>query len=153
MAKVPDLLLVLTGGAGPEEAAVRARAERLGVGDRIRRTGRIPAEHLDALYRGAAALAFPSRFEAVGLPVLEAMARGCPVVAADATGLPAVVGDAGDLVAPGDVDAWAVALRRVVEDDAHRAELVAAGRHRVQAWAPAASAARLVDAWERGAAG
>lgn len=146
---VPDVLLVLTGGAGPEDAALRQRAERLGVGDRVRRTGRIPDAHLDVLYRGAAALAFPSRYEAVGLPVLEAMARGCPVVAADATGLPAVVGDAGVLVAPDDIAAWASAISSLLDDDTHRAALVARGRQRVQAWAPAASVAKLVEAWER----
>lgn len=151
LAAVPDVLLVLTGGAGPEDEALRRRAERLGVGDRVRRTGRVPVGHLDALYRGAAALAFPSRYEAVGLPVLEAMARGCPVIAADATGLPAVVGDAGVLVPPGDPAAWASAIQRVLDDDAHRTSLVDHGHQRVQAWAPAASTAKLVEAWERAA--
>jgi len=84
--------------------------------------------------------------------VLEAMARGCPVVAADATGLPAVVGDAGVLVAPGDPRAWAAANAALAGDDARRAKLRAAGHERVHGWAPASSAARLVDAWQRGAA-
>jgi glycosyltransferase involved in cell wall biosynthesis len=152
LADLPDLLLVLTGGAGPEEAALRRLAEQVGVADRVRRPGRVGADVLDALYRGALACAFPSRYEAVGLPVLEAMARGCPVVAADATGLPAVVGDAGVLVAPGDPSAWAQAIGALATDDARRASLVASGHVRVRAWAPAASAARLVDAWQRGAA-
>lgn len=149
---LPDLLLVLTGGAGPEEAAVRALAERLGVADRVRRPGRVADGVLDALYRGALACTFPSRYEAVGLPVLEAMARGCPVVAADATGLPAVVGDAGVLVPPGAPAAWAAAVAALAADDARRDHLRAAGHRRVEGWAPAASAARLVDAWQRGAA-
>jgi alpha-1,3-rhamnosyl/mannosyltransferase len=146
LAELPDHLLVLTGGAGPAEADLRRLAELLGVADRVRRTGRIPGNHLDALYRGAAALVFPSRFEAVGLPVLEAMARGCPVVAADATGLPAVVGDAGVLVPPGDPHAWVEAVRTL------DGSLVARGHERVRGWAPAASAARLVEAWERACA-
>lgn len=153
LADVPGALLVLTGGAGPEEHALAELAERAGVADRVRRTGRVPFDVLDRLYRGAVACTFPSRFEAVGLPVLEAMARGCPVLAADATALPHVVGAAGELVAPGDPDAWAAAMRRQLADlgSARRAELVALGRERVRAWAPAASVARLVEAWEAAA--
>jgi alpha-1,3-rhamnosyl/mannosyltransferase len=153
MADVPDSLLVLTGGPGPAEQHVTELVAELGLADRIRRTGRIDFAQLDALYRGAVACVFPSRFEGVGIPVLEAMARSCPVIAADATALPFVVGSAGDLVPVGEPPAWAAAMVRLRHDDAHRAELVAAGRQRVQRWAPAASAQRLVDAWERAGAG
>ena len=151
LADVPDALLVLTGGAGPEEQPLRVLAERLGVADRVRRPGRVDDAVLDRLYRGAVACAFPSSFEAVGLPVLEAMARGCPVLAADATALPSVVGAAGDLLPLDDVEAWAAAMRKVLADDEHRRRLAALGRERVQAWAPGASASMLVEAWERGA--
>lgn len=152
LADVPDALLVLTGGAGPAEAQVRALGEQLGVAERIRRPGRVSEAVLDRLYRGAVACTFPSRFEAVGLPVLEAMARGCPVAAARSTALPDVVGDAGDLVAVGDPVAWAEAMQRLLDDGDHRVRLVDRGRQRVHAWAPAASAARLVDAWYAGGA-
>jgi alpha-1,3-rhamnosyl/mannosyltransferase len=148
LARVPDALLVLTGGAGPAEADLRALTERAGVADRLRRPGRVPEAMLDRLYRGAVALAFPSRFEAVGLPVLEAMARGCPVLAADATALPAVVGGAGRLLPPGDDAAWAGAMVDLLTDPTSRDHLVELGRQRVRAWEPAASAGRLVDAWE-----
>lgn len=153
LARVPDVLLVLTGGEGPSEGEVHDLARSLGVEDRVRRVGRIPFAHVDALYRGAVACAFPSRFEAVGLPVLEAMARGCPVLAADATALPSVVGSAGELLPPGDPEAWAAAMSQLLADDARRAGLAAAGRTRVQQWAPEASAAKLVAAWQRAAAG
>ena len=149
----PEVLLVLTGAAGPEEATLTALAERLGVAPRVRRPGRVPAAHLDALYRGAVALAFPSRFEGVGLPVLEAMARRCPVVAADATALPEVVGDAGVLAPPGDAAQWAAELVALLEKPARRRALADAGELRIRRWAPHASAAALVDAWRRGTAG
>jgi hypothetical protein len=62
-----------------------------------------------------------------------------------------VVGDAGLLVAPGDPRAWAAAIAALAGDDARRASLRAAGHERVHGWAPASSAARRVDAWQRGA--
>jgi alpha-1,3-rhamnosyl/mannosyltransferase len=148
-ALVPDALLVLTGGAGPEELAVARLVDDLELTGRVVRTGRVPFERLDALYRGAVACVFPSQFEGVGIPVLEAMARGCPVIAADATALPHVVGDAGDLVAAGDVEAWAAAMRRMAADSTHRAALIEAGRARVRRWAPEVSAAQLVAAWRQ----
>jgi glycosyltransferase involved in cell wall biosynthesis len=92
--------------------------------------GRVDEATLDALYRGAAALVMPSRSEGFGLPALEAMARGCPVVASRAGALPEVVGDAGILVPPGDADALAAALDRLLTDDSLAATLAAAGRRR-----------------------
>ena len=108
-----DVTLVLTGGAGPDEAEVMARVDRLGLGDRVRRPGRVPAAHLEALYAAAAAVVVPSRYEGFGLPALEAMERGCPVVVSAAGSLPEVV-RAEDLVPADDVTAWAEAVQAVL---------------------------------------
>jgi alpha-1,3-rhamnosyl/mannosyltransferase len=138
-----DAKLVLTGGTGPVEDDVRRQADR---NPNVLRLDRVDDARLDALYRGATALVFPSRYEAVGLPVLEAMARGCPVIAADSPGLAETVGAAGTLVPADDEDAWVDALRAGPDRG-----LLAAGRERVRAWAPAAGAAALVSAWSRAA--
>jgi glycosyltransferase involved in cell wall biosynthesis len=142
-----DLAVVLTGAAGPAEADVRRAVAELGVADRVLHLGRVPASHLDALYRGATALVFPSRFEGFGAPVVEARWRDCPVVAADATALPEVVGEAGMLVSPDDVDAWVAAIVAVCEPG-RRAELVDAGRRRAQCFSVQRAAAAQVQAWE-----
>ena len=74
----PDALLVLPGGRGDEEDRVRGQVERLGLTDRVRRTGRISAADVAGLYRAAAVVAVPSRYEGFGLPAVEAMAYGAP---------------------------------------------------------------------------
>src|SRR5207244_10698868 len=109
--------------------------------------GRVDEATLDALYRGAAALAVPARSEGFGLPALEAMARGCPVVASDAGALPEVVGDAGLLVPPGDADALAGALGRLLDDDALAASLGAAGHRRAATFTWSACTAAHVAAY------
>ena len=56
--------------------------------------GYVDKDVLVSLYRGAACLVFPSRFEGFGLPLLEAMACGTPVVATPDPALVEVAGDA-----------------------------------------------------------
>ncbi|HEY0397239.1 MAG TPA: glycosyltransferase family 1 protein, partial [Acidimicrobiia bacterium] len=119
----PDLRLVIAGPPGWGETPALD-------GPGVMAPGRIDEVTLDALYRGAAVLAMPSRSEGFGLPALEAMARGCPVVASDAGALPEVVGDAGLLVPPGDPTALAAALHRVLSDESFAASLGAAGHQR-----------------------
>jgi glycosyltransferase involved in cell wall biosynthesis len=80
--------------------------------------GRVSDDALVNLYRGAHAFLDTSLYEGFGYQVLEAMACGTPVVASDTTSIPELVGDAGLLCPPGDVDAFADALRRVLADDA-----------------------------------
>ncbi len=141
----PDAVLVLTGGRGDVEDAVRAQVERLGLTARVRRTGRISAADVAGLYRAAAVVAVPSRYEGFGLPAVEAMAYGAPLVAADATALPEVVGDAGVLVDPDDPAAWARALTRLIAEPEERARLASAGLDRAVRYSWAANAAALVD--------
>jgi len=145
----PDARLVLTGGEGPEESALRSSIISLGLDGAVLRTGRVPRGDLDALIGRATALVFPSRYEGFGLPVLEAMAAGCPVIAADATALPEVVDGVGTLVAPDDIPGWADAMNaalghtRTVDADVERA--------RAAMFSPDRSVDALVDAYRRAA--
>ena len=149
LAAVPDALLVLTGGAAQLERAVLAEADRLDVGDRVRRPGRVPRADLDGLLDGATALLFPSQFEGFGAPVLEAMSRGCPVVAADTTALPEVVGDAGILLPPDEPEEWSRVMLELLANPDRRRDLAAAGRARAAEFTWSRSATALLAAYER----
>jgi glycosyltransferase involved in cell wall biosynthesis len=101
----PELRLVLTGGG-------HRPSSRAGVEVR----GLVPAEELVSLYRRAAALVFPSRYEGFGAPPLEAMACGTPVAAARAGSLPEVCGDAARLFDPDSPEDMAAAVLDVLDE-------------------------------------
>jgi alpha-1,3-rhamnosyl/mannosyltransferase len=126
----PETMLVFTGAKGSMETRIASEIHKLGIDASVKRLGYVPATHLDAMYRQAVAMCFPSRFEGFGAPVLEAMARGCPVIAANATALPEVVGNAGRLVSPDNAEQWTRAMTAVLEDDSERERLAKAGIER-----------------------
>ena len=90
---------------------------------RIAQLGYVENDLLAALYRECTLLAFPSRYEGFGLPVLEAMSYGAPVVASNASSVPEAGGDAACYVPPDDDEALAAAILRVAGDSAYADEL------------------------------
>jgi glycosyltransferase involved in cell wall biosynthesis len=143
----PDTTLVLTGAKGSLEVRIKTEIGQLGISDRVKRLGYISMEHLDALYREAVAMCFPSRFEGFGAPVLEAMGRSCPVITADATALPEIVGDAGRLLSPDNSDHWAQAMIDILVDSEARSRLAKAGLERARTFSWTAAADVLEDSY------
>lgn len=115
-----DVHLVIAGGRGWLDAPIYQTVRDLGMGERVHFTGFARDEDLPVLYSDAVCLAYPSLYEGIGLPVLEAMACGTPIVAANSSSLPEIVGDAGFLVDPDDARHLAGAtLALLVQDDLH----------------------------------
>jgi glycosyltransferase involved in cell wall biosynthesis len=100
-------------GDGPEDAALRALAQRLGVADRIHFYGRVAPEHVAERLAVATAFVVNSLHESFPHVVLEAMAAGVPVIARPVGALPEQVVDGvtGYLVPGKDTDS----LRRSIE--------------------------------------
>ena len=86
-------------------------------------------------------MAYPSRYEGFGLPVLEALACGTPVVASNAASIPEVTGDAAVLLPPEGATVWAAALRDLLldADRAHRLGALGIDRARQFTWAHTAA--------------
>ncbi|CAN5699880.1 hypothetical protein BH24ACT26_BH24ACT26_04730 [soil metagenome] len=151
----PEATLVLTGAKGSTQwgtarstaGGIAEEIRHLGIEERVRPLGFVPSSDLDALYRNAVALTFPSRFEGFGAPILEAWSKGCPVIAADATALPEVVGDAGYLLSPDNPDEWANAMWDLLEDEDLRLIYARAGAERSKLFSWARSADALEDSY------
>ncbi len=124
--------------AGPlKDEALAARLSEAGADLR----GYVTQEELAELYRGAACLVQPSRFEGFGLPMLEAMASGTPVVALDEPALREVAGEAAVFV---DEEHLADGVRRAL---AEHDELAAAGIERAKAFSWRVAAERTLDVY------
>jgi glycosyltransferase involved in cell wall biosynthesis len=143
-----DLRLVVAGPEGRGEPAFAAAVAACGVADRVVRVGYLREDERQSLLDGAAVLAYPSLYEGFGFPPLEAMAAGVPVVATAAGAVPEVVGDAAELVAPGDVEALARALARVIDDTGLRAKLIEAGRVRASSFNWESAATSMIELYD-----
>jgi glycosyltransferase involved in cell wall biosynthesis len=117
---------------------------------RLIRPGYLRFSDLPGFLGGALVVAFPSRGEGFGLPVLEAMACGAPVLTTHRTSLPEVGGDAVAYTEP-DADAITAALRSLLEDGARRGSLGDAGYDRSREFTWAASAEAHMISYERAA--
>ena len=124
--------------AGPErEPALARELERHGADLR----GYVEKDELARLYRGAACLVLPTRYEGFGLPVLEAMACGTPVVAHSDPALREVAGDVAVYAEPGGL---ADAIRQAL---AERERLSAAGLERARLFSWEETARRTLDVY------
>lgn len=117
-------------GDGPERDRLEGLAASLGLNGDVSFLGSVGRARVAELLRGADVFAFPSRYEAFGVALLEAMAAGVPVVAARAGGIPefAVDGENALLVPPDDEHALAGALTRLATDDVLARRLAAGAR-------------------------
>lgn len=138
----------IVAGVGSDEAPWRALAAELGVAHRVRWHPLLEQAALAGLYRESTVLAMPAVQEGLGLVAIEAQLSGTPVVAFASGGLTDIVadGETGYLVPPGNVDALAAALDRILTLPDAGAALGEAGRRRaLERFAPEAVARRFAE--------
>lgn len=133
------------------EADMRDRAGHEGVADRLVFVA--PTHRVQDYYRAADLFALPSSREGLPVALLEAMATGLPAVASRLPGATDVLiedGQNGVLVPPGNVDALADALRRMLTDRSRAAALGVAARSRVtREFGSGQTAGRWLEAYRR----
>ncbi len=134
-----DLALAVVGGAGwgPQPQLDRPGVIRL---------GRVSDDELARLYRGAAAVVYPSRFEGFGMPITEAMASGAPVVASSHPSLDEASGEAAVRADPESPAAIAAAIREAL---ARRDELRAKGFEHAREFSWAATGRTFLEGYLR----
>lgn len=122
----------LIAGYGPLEGELKARAEKLGLRDRVRFLGY--RTDVAALLAAMDVFVLPSLWEGMSNAVLEAMAAGRPVIATAVDGNvdQVVDGETGLLVPPADAEALAEAMARLARDPQVARDMGRRGRERAE---------------------
>ncbi len=116
-------------GTGPDRAPCERLANELGIAASVGFVGRIDNDHIAALYASADVAINPSTVDNMPISILEAYASGVPVVTTGVGGIPYIAfhEKTALLVPPGEPEAMAAAVERVIEDRQFAERLVRAG--------------------------
>lgn len=144
-------LELIIAGSGPEEKTCRAIAQAEGIESLIQWVGWVGEQSkLLDYYRESDMLVLPS-LTAEGFPrvIDEAMASSLPVVATRISSLPKELKNEQEalLVEPGNPEAFAVGIQRIIEDDNLRQQIISQGRERAQRVISEHSAAKQHAEW------
>lgn len=155
-ARLPEDTVVLIGGDGEMAEPLRSRIAREGLAGRVQLVGHVPDHELADHFEACDVFCMPStvRAEAYGVAMLEAMVHAKPVIASDiaGSGVPWVNqhGLTGYNVAPGDAEALAAAIRRVLDDEPGRQAMGSAARQRyLHNFTSAGMTAATLDLYQR----
>lgn len=123
-------------GGGPLKEAMGARAETLGIANKIEFCGQIPSTDMPPQYQALDVLVLPSLTrpnwkEQFGRVLIEAMASGVPVIGSDSGAIPDVIGEAGLIFPEGNATALHDCLNRICTDTVLRQSLIERGHTRV----------------------
>jgi PEP-CTERM/exosortase A-associated glycosyltransferase len=138
LVKVPNVRVLLVGG-GPQDAALKAQAQALGLQDKVVFTGRVPHAEVQRYYDLVDVLAYPRhsmRLTELVTPLkpLEAMAQGRLLVASDVGGHKELIrhGETGVLFKAGSAASLAETIIALVQQPERWPLLRAAGRRFVE---------------------
>jgi glycosyltransferase involved in cell wall biosynthesis len=167
LASIPQCNWRLTCAGGVDRdpstvARLRTQLRETGLDDRVSLAGDLDATALAVLYDRADLFVLPTLYEGYGMAVAEALARGLPVISTATGAIDDLVSDtvhdggqgspAGIVLQPGDVDALAEALSRVLGHDRLLAKLAEGARRvrdRLPRWEDAV--AKMADVLDRAA--
>jgi teichuronic acid biosynthesis glycosyltransferase TuaC len=146
---LPEAILLLA-GHGPDEAALRSQAERLGVADRVRFLGAVPHDRLPIILNAADVFVLPTASEGLANAWVEALACGTPVVTTPIPGAVELLTDpAWGSFAARDKLAIAIEVSQLLANPPPRETVAAA----VAGLSWEANATALVEYWQALASG
>ena len=139
--------LVLAGATGWRNDALHEIMTRDEAKGYIRFLGFVPENDLPGIYGGAKLFLYPSIYEGFGLPPIEAMASGVPVIVSNRSCLPEVTDGAALMIDPDDIEGFAAAITKGLEDEIWRATAIARGLEVAAGYSWEKCVAKTVEAY------
>jgi glycosyltransferase involved in cell wall biosynthesis len=127
-------------------------AQDLGISEQLHFLGFVTPKELQAIYRTATAMIFPSRFEGFGLPILEAFHARLPVLSSNAATLPEVARDGALYFNPDSPDELAILMRNILDNPGLRKDLIRMGTLVLSRYSMDVTAASIQALYEQTAA-
>jgi glycosyltransferase involved in cell wall biosynthesis len=119
-------------GDGPDRPRLEKEIAALGLNNSVRVTGFLSGANLGQALSEVGAIVIPTVMEeTAGLAAMEQMVRGRPVIASAIGGLGELVRGSGLTFSPGDTQALADAMKRILDEPGLAASLGATGRQRI----------------------
>jgi len=140
--------LVLRGDSRGREELLNRLIDSLGIRQHVRWLPRIKDGEMPLLYCAATSLIFPSLYEGLGMPVVEAMACGLPIAASEIPTNREFADGAAVFFDPNNLDSFADAMRTLMSDTALREHCRRQGLTKAADMRPAKILARLIQAYE-----
>jgi glycosyltransferase involved in cell wall biosynthesis len=144
-----DLDIVIVGRGTAETEALVRRMKALGVENRVRLLYGVADEDMPAIYHGATAYLMLSLYEGFSTTIVEALTVGVPVIASRGSSLEEVGGPDSIYVKSGDRKALVGAIKRVVENEELRRQMVERGREYAKRFRPEVIAYNLLNCYRR----
>lgn len=143
-----DVKLYIVGGKTDYAKEIEQYIDAHGLSGRVRWLQGIPFDHLPALYHMAALSSYTSRFEGFGIPVIESISAGTPVIACTGSVLEEAGGPGAVYIDPDDVEAFAHAVMRMMDDAVYRASLVDAGQEYIRRFTHENMASEIMNVYQ-----
>ncbi|NNF99709.1 MAG: glycosyltransferase family 4 protein [Desulfobacteraceae bacterium] len=148
--EIPDnYQFLIVGSKGWFYDDIISGIQKLKHSDKIRLAGPVFGRDLAGIYQLARMTAYPSLFEGFGYPVLESLRVGTPVLTSNISSLPEAGGDAAVLVDPASTDEIASGIKKLVTDEALRAQCIERGYEHAARFSPENMAAGTMKVYRR----
>jgi len=135
-------------GDGPERGACKNTIEKLGIGDKVKLSGRLKRSKIAEIMNESKCFVLPSEYETFGVVYIEAMACGLPVIATRCGGPESFVDESNGILIPVDDESALISAFKHMLYNANKYDSEAIARTAALNFSPNAVAKRIIKVYE-----